>query len=132
MGAQCSVLGYGYHFPARTYLGSPGYGGDFPGAEVVLWSPDHVVLRGTPGATLTLNMNPSSYWTMNGARLFPDAREFEIAQPFTVRVPPTGEMDLRASPPGLARMVTIQAVFALVALLLLLGASRRGARREQP
>jgi hypothetical protein len=123
MGAQCSVLGYGYHFPARTYLGSPRYQGEFPGAEVVLWTPNHIVLRGPPGATLTLNMNPSSYWTMNGAPLFPGAREFEIGQPFTVVVPPSGEMDLRASPPGLGRAMAIQAAFAVLALLLVLGST---------
>ena len=123
MGAQCSVLGYGYHFPARTYLGSPRYQGELPGAEVVLWSPNHLVLRGVPGAALTLNMNPSSYWTMNGAPLFPGAREFEIAQPFTVVVPPSGEMDLRASPRGLGRAIAIQAAFAVLALLLALGSA---------
>ena len=123
MGAQVSVLGYGSHFPARSFVGDKDYQGEFPGAEVVSWSPNRIVLRGAPGATLALNMNPSSYWTMNGERLFPGLREFEIAQPFTIVVPPSGEMDLRASPPGLARMIGIQAAFALLALLLVLGAT---------
>jgi hypothetical protein len=132
MGAQCSVLGYGYHYPARTYPGDPHYAGELPGAQVVRWGPDRIVLRGKPGDTLTLNMNPSSYWTMNGERLFPAAREFEIAMPFTVVVPASGEMDLRASPPGLLRICLIQALFALLAAALVLFSSRTRARLNAP
>jgi hypothetical protein len=131
LGARCPLLGYGYHIAARSHAGEPEYRGDFPGATVVSWGPDHVVLRGKPGATLTLNINPSVYWTMNGVRLFPDARELEMSLPFIVVVPPSGEMDLRASPPGLAHMVEIQAAFALLAAALALLSFRRGRRQPE-
>jgi hypothetical protein len=130
MGAQCSVLGYGHHYPARQHVGDAGYGGDFPGAKAIEWSPNHIVFEATPGATLLLNMNPSSYWLLDGAPLFPGLREFDIAAPFTLVVPPSGRVDLRAAPPGVGRALAIQSLFAVTAagLWLVLAALERRRR----
>ncbi len=118
MGAQVSVLGYGSHYPARDHVGTASYDGDYPGATVREWSPNHVVLEAPPGSTLRVNTNPSSYWMMDGVRLFPAAREFEIAQPFTVVVPASGRVDLRAEPPGLSRALLVQSLCAALAVAL--------------
>ncbi len=118
LGAVCSLVGWGLHPPARQHIGSPGYNGDVVGRRPVAvesWTPNRFVLVGTPGDQVTLNINPSSYWTMNGNRLFPDARAFEIDKPFQVTVPPGGRMVFRASDPGWKKFAVLQGLFALLA-----------------
>jgi hypothetical protein len=123
MGAVCSLLGYGLHPPARRHEGMPGYRGDYVGSkpvDVEYWSPSRFVLRGTPGDTLDLNINPSSYWVMNGQRLFPGYRTFEVDKPFLVKVPSGGRMEFVARDPNWVWFATGQAVFLLAAVLLFL------------
>lgn len=123
MGAVCSLVGYGLHPPARQHLGIPGYTGDFVGTKPVVvesWSPNHFVLRASPGDTVTLNMNPSNYWIMNGNRLFPHDRAFEIDKPFQVKAPADGRMEFQTSDPAFVRLAIMQAVFALAAVGLYL------------
>lgn len=121
MGPEVPLLGWREHYPKRDHLDTPGYRGDFVGTRPVTvesWSPNRIVLIGFPGDTLTLNINPGSYWLMNGQRLFPEARPMEIEQPFHVVVPPGGRVELVARPPHVAALLLIQALFALGAVLL--------------
>ena len=131
MGAVCSLLGYGLHPPARRHEGMPGYTGDYVGGKPVaveFWSPSRFVLRGSPGDTLDLNINPSSYWIMNGQRLFPDYRTFEVDKPFLVKVPSGGRMEFVARDPNWVRFAVGQAVFLLAAVLLFLKLRKQSAR----
>jgi hypothetical protein len=121
MGSEFPLLGWRDHYPLRNHLGSPGYRGDFVGqkpVEVVRWTPNWIVLTGSPGDSLTINVNPSSYWLMNGARLFPTYRAMEPEKPFTLVVPQSGRVELRARPPHLAILLLLQGCFALAAFLL--------------
>jgi hypothetical protein len=119
MGPQIPLLGWKENLPNRDHLGTPGYRGDFYGTkpvEVVSWSPNRVVLTGVPGDTLTINVNPSSYWLMNGERLFPSYRPMEPDEPFRVVVPSSGRVELVARPPNLAILLFVQASFVLAAI----------------
>jgi hypothetical protein len=130
MGAEFPLLGWHDHSPKRDHLGTPTYRGDFVGAQPVrveTWTPNRVVLAGAPGDTLTINVNPSSYWLVNGERLFPTYRVMEPAKPFRVAVPPGGRIELLARPPHLALLIALQAAFALMAALLF-RFTRRAAR----
>lgn len=131
MGPQIPLLGWKENLPKREHLGTPGYRGDFFGTQpvkVVSWSPNRVVLTGVPGDTLTINVNPSSYWLMNGQRLFPSYRPMEPNLPFRVVVPPSGRVELVARPPNLGWLLLIQASFLLAAAALYWrgSAGRRG------
>ncbi len=131
MGAVCSLVGYGLHPPARQHLGTPGYTGDFVGTKPVVverWSPNHFVLRASPGDTVTLNMNPSNYWVMNGQRLFPHDRAFEIDKPFQVKAPADGRLEFEASDPIFLKLAVMQALFLLGAIALFLELRRRQTR----
>lgn len=128
--AQCSLLGAAPTRPARITRDNPAYRGEFYGSQPVIvesWTPNRIVLRGTPGDTVTLNVNPSNYWTMNGARLFPAARAFEVHDPFRVTVPTSGRMELLPRPPGLGVLLGLQALFAIGAAILLRWCLRRRA-----
>jgi hypothetical protein len=134
MGAVCSLVGYGLHPPARQHLGTPNYGGDFVGTKPVVvesWSPNHFVLRASPGDTVTLNMNPSNYWVMNGRRLFPHDRAFEIDKPFQVKAPAGGRMEFEASDPIFVKLAVMQALFLLGAVALFRALGRGQPRRAR-
>jgi hypothetical protein len=131
-GAVCPLLGMGWHQPSRERFGEPSYRGEFHGnapVNVESWSPNRIVLTGTPGDRVTLNINPSNYWLMNGERLFPDARAFEIAMPFQVTMPESGRMELLPRPPHLGAILATQLAFAAAAFLLARFARRRDAAR---
>jgi hypothetical protein len=135
LGAQCTLIGYGTHYPARKHLGEPSYAGEFYGASpvtVVSWTPNRIVLQGTPGDTVTLNVNPSSYWVMNGTRLFPSYRPFETEEPFTVVVPPGGTMEFLPRPPRWQIFFLAQAGFAIAAILLFMWLSRKSTDPRPP
>jgi hypothetical protein len=121
MGSEFPLLGWRDHYPKRDHLGTPGYRGDFTGTrplQIESWTPNRIVLNASPGDTLTINVNPSSYWLMNGRRLFPTDRAMEPEKPFTLVVPPSGRVELAARPPHLAILLLLQGVFALAAVLL--------------
>jgi hypothetical protein len=121
MGMELPLLGWSDHYPKREYVGSPSYRGEFVGTTPVVveyWSPNHVVLVAAPGDTVTVNVNPSSYWIMNGARLFPTYRAMEPELPFRVVAPANGRIDLVARPPHLQLLLLLQASAALVTAVL--------------
>jgi hypothetical protein len=136
MCAESSLLGWGYHPPKRLYLGLPEYIGDYFGTkpvQVERWTPNRIILIGTPGDTVTLNINPSNHWVMNGERLFPSYRAMEIELPFTVTVPPGGRMEFVARPPYWKALLLMQALFGLAGLVLFVRlARRRGAAEAIP
>jgi hypothetical protein len=119
MGSEFPLLGWRDHYPKRAHLGTPGYAGDYTGQKWVAvesWSPNRIVLRASPGDTLTVNLNPSSYWILNGERLFPGYRAMEPELPFRLTVPASGRVELTARPPHLALLLLLQAVLVLAAL----------------
>jgi hypothetical protein len=121
MGIVNPLLGYALHRPSRTAASNAHYRGEFYGnkpVKVESWSPNRVVLVGTPGDQVTLNVNPSNYWLLNGQRLFPTFRAFEIDKPFQITVPPGGRMDLRARPPHWELFAAIQGLFGVAAAFL--------------
>ena len=64
----------------RLHTGSPGYAGDFALTKDLTldsWTPNRLLLHGRPGAKVAINVNPSSYWLLNGQRLFPSYRQIE-------------------------------------------------------
>jgi hypothetical protein len=63
-------------------------------------------------------MNPSNYWVMNGHRLFPHDRAFEINKPFEVKAPADGRMEFEASDPSFAKLALVQALFLFGAVAL--------------
>jgi hypothetical protein len=87
-------------------------------AEVRRWSPNHIVLAAPPGSLLTANVNPGSYWLVNGVRYWPHWRATEPARPFQVWVPRSGLVDLRIDPPHVRLFLTIQAACAALAVAL--------------
>ena len=100
------LFGYRPAASARTYVGHPRYRGEAVVAgravEPQLWSPNRLRFAGLPpGQMLELNLNPGRGWRLNGSPLFGGHRTFELASPFLVRVPQTGVVDLRYTPPGL-------------------------------
>ncbi len=116
MEMETPLLGWGTHRPARVPATDPHYLGEFWGTKPVSvesWSPNRVLLIGTPGDTVTLNVNPSNYWLLNGQRLFPQYRPFEVDKPFRITVPPTGRMDLRLRPPHWELFTAIQGLFVV-------------------
>jgi hypothetical protein len=129
MGAVCALVGYGLHPPARMHTGMSSYAGDYVGTRapvrVESWSPNRMVLVGSPGDTVTLNINPSNYWSMNGKRLFPKYRAFEIDKPFQVTVPADGRMEFVASDPNWVKFAALQSALLFAAALLLLRLTRR-------
>lgn len=126
MGSEFPLLGWRDHYPRRDYVGMPDYRGDFVGTKPVnvSWTPNRVVLSGTPGDTLTLNVNPSSYWHANGTQLFPRYRAMEPEKPFHLTLPADGRVTLTARPPHVGLLFLLQAFFAGVALLLFLRLGR--------
>jgi hypothetical protein len=136
MGAEFALLGYREHLPKRDHIGTPGYRGDFVGTKPLVmqrWSPNRIVLTASPGDTLTFNVNPSSYWIMNGQRLFPTYRAMEPDKPFRVVVPASGQIELLARPPHWVALLFVQGLFALLAVLLFRRAAGAQAKRvEEP
>lgn len=116
------LFGYLPARSARLYVGHPDYRGEFTvdGARVEPshWSPNRLVVEGLPpGRTLTINRNPGRGWSQDGTPLFEDLRVFELERAFVVTIPPSGRVDLRYVPPGLARgaWLSIGCAAALVA-----------------
>lgn len=121
MGMEVPLLGWADHFPKREHVGMPGYRGDFVGTQPVQverWTPNRVVLVASPGDTLTINVNPSSYWLVNGERVFPTSRAMEPDLPFRVTVPASGRVELVASPPHVRVLLLAQALFAVATVVL--------------
>jgi hypothetical protein len=135
MGPEFPLLGWHEHYPKRQDIAMPTYRGEYVGTKPVRvesWSPNHVVLTGVPGDTITINSNPSSYWLMNGERLFPSYRPMELQAPFRVVVPPGGRIDLLIRPPHLWLLIWGQVMFAVVAALLYRRSARLPAPPPQP
>ena len=134
MGAQSTLLGWGYHPPKRDHIGMPNYRGEFVGTkpvQVESWTPNRITLTASPGDTLTLNINPSNYWVMNGERLFPSYRPFEIEKPFQLVVPPSGRIELVARPPHWRLLALIQSLFAVATILLFQMLRKKEAKKER-
>jgi len=129
---------FGY-LPARsirTHRGHPDYRGEYVvDGEAVTpdsWSPNRIQLTGlVPGATLEVNLNPGRGWTVNGEPLFEGLKLFELRRRFVAKVPASGEVELRYTPPGLIAGMLTGLVCALV-LLAWWWRERRPASRAAP
>ncbi|WZP00461.1 hypothetical protein EP7_002105 [Isosphaeraceae bacterium EP7] len=101
------LLGYDRHAPtARTWQGLPGYHGEFSvggrPVEPEFWSPNRVVLRVEPGATVVINQNPGSWWSINGRPADASLRCVEMTRPFEAAADAQGRLVLEIRPRGLA------------------------------
>jgi hypothetical protein len=56
-------------------------------ATVIYWSPNVIVLKRLGPGPVTVNSNPSSYWLVNGQRLFADQRVAEPTELFVITDP---------------------------------------------
>lgn len=106
------IFGYGPVDSIRLYHGHPEYKGelslwahrpeDRQAVPIDLWSPNRIVASALPpGALLEVNLNPGWGWTSNGQPLFENLPHFALRERFLVKVPPSGQVDLRYLPPGL-------------------------------
>ncbi len=87
----------------------------------ISWSPNRISLIATQGSRLFINQNPSCYWRVNGKKLFPKARDFELQAIMWLRIGATGEkvFTLRPGLHEFAIGVTLIAIFLLSQLLIL-------------
>jgi hypothetical protein len=114
------LLGYDRHATtARTWRGHPAYRGEFSvGGEPVqpvFWSPNRVVLRVEPGAMVSINQNPGSWWSINGRPGDPSLRCVEMNRPFMAAADAQGRLVLQISPKGLAAGYALHALgFGLI------------------
>lgn len=92
--------------------------------EPTSWSPNRIVLDGVRSA-LHVNINPGSYWTVNGEHVFSKFRVSEIEKPFVVLPDPQGRVVLEIAPKGLATGIVLSAVAAVLALALFFVVDRR-------
>lgn len=53
-------------------------------AEVTYWSPNKITLQRTGDGPIKLNLNPGSYWVVNGRRLWPNMKVVELTQDFVL------------------------------------------------
>jgi hypothetical protein len=53
-------------------------------AEILYWSPNKIVLRRTGAGNIQLNINPGSYWRINGSDAFNHMRVTELTGDFTI------------------------------------------------
>ena len=56
-------------------------------ARVVSWSPDRIELERVGPGPVTLDVNPGSYWLVNGDRVFAADRATELLQRFVITTP---------------------------------------------
>lgn len=66
-------------------------------ATVVLWSPNIIKLRRKAPGPISLNINPSSYWLVNGQRLFASDRVTEPNKKFVITTP-ASNIELKIDP----------------------------------
>ena len=127
------LFGYAPAPSYRRYHGHPHYRGEYSIDEApvtpTLWSPNRILFRKLPpGKTLDVNLNPGRGWSLNGLPLFEKLGTFELEKYFRVRVPPSGVVDLRYTPPGLTLGISVSILSLLV---LLLGWNRERKRMQE-
>lgn len=54
-------------------------------AKVNYWSPNKIIISRTQPGEIKLNINPGSYWLVNGKRLWPNYRVVELTKDFILR-----------------------------------------------
>jgi hypothetical protein len=106
------LLGYDRGLPtARLWRGHPAYRGeawtDDRTLVPVAWSPNVIVYQAEPGQVIHLNVNPGSWWQVNGRAAFPEWRCAEWRRDFTVRADSNGKLELRIAPKGRATGVAL-------------------------
>lgn len=115
-----ALLGYDRNLPtARRWIGHPDYRGEACTSEgetvhPIRWSPNLIVFRTTPGRSLELNINPGSWWLVNGKRQHPDYRCAEWQRPFLVTADEQGWVRLEIAPPGMMPAAILTAIGAII------------------
>jgi len=130
LGVELSLLRY-ENRTARRARGDPGYAGEFVGRRPVTverWSPNAIRLTTGPGDVVTANINPGSYWLVQGARTHAAHRPVEPVWPFQVRADGEGGVDLRVRPPYLGILLALQGLFAAATVVVLAILGRRPGR----
>jgi hypothetical protein len=109
---------------ARLWRGHPDYVGESwsEGVEVAptLWTPNRIEFDVGPGQEVELNVNPGSWWWVNGVRPFADRRCVEVRERFLARADDRGRLVVEARPPNLR----VAALASLVGLVLTALAAR--------
>lgn len=72
------ILGYDVNRPTQRCGINHGCTFVSSNATVTYWSPNRIHIRRQGTGPIYLNMNPSSYWTVNGQRIF---RHFRVVEP---------------------------------------------------
>jgi hypothetical protein len=127
LNADEPVLGYVNPSLAIVPVTDAAYRGEFYSStdvRLVSWTPNRIALDGSPGAVVRLNINPGSYWQLNGRTLFPHYRAVEVGKSFEVTVPASGHIVLTILPAGLRTLVIVQAGCALLTFALAVGFAR--------
>ncbi len=113
----------------------PGYRGEIsffpPDATVERWSPDEIVFVTSSPTVIAINQNPGSYWRLDGAMLYPDAKAIEYTRDFIFKVPEKGRYSLRTRPPLFeAGLICTGISFACLAGYLLFLRERQRKKHE--
>jgi hypothetical protein len=130
----CPLLGYDRvrRETARLWRGHPQYVGEFwsgsTALEPVSWSPNRVVLRAQPGQEVECNMNPGSWWRVNGQPVSAAQRCAEPTERFVARADEQGFIRLEVHPRGLGAAAAATAAGVLLAACFGTAASRLRAR----
>jgi len=127
--AHEALLGYDRNLPtARLWRGHPQYRGEAWTNDRPLlpksWSPNRIVFQTEPRGEVHLNLNPGSWWTVNGQEPFARWRCAEWQKPFVVRADAQGHLVLAIKPKGLPLGIALHALGAAL-LAATIVASRR-------
>jgi hypothetical protein len=79
-----AILGYDMGRPTKRVGVNDGGKMISDNAAVISWSPNRIVLRRISAGPIHLNTNPSSYWLVNGKRIFASMKATEPNQEFVI------------------------------------------------
>jgi hypothetical protein len=133
----CPLLGYDRvrRETKRLWRGHPQYVGEFWSGstplEPLYWSPNKVVLHAGPGQEVECNMNPGSWWRVNGQAVFTRERCAEPTQRFVARADEQGMLRLEVHPKGLAAAAAATAAGVLAAACFGFAAARLRSRGRE-
>lgn len=82
------IIGYEYNTRPTKRVGS-NLGGKLisDNAEIVLFTPNKIIIKRLSEGKIILNINPGNYWRINGKQLFRDYRAVELNEVFEIDDP---------------------------------------------
>ncbi len=132
--AHEALLGYDRNQPtARLWRGHPEYRGeawsDDRSLDPLFWSPNRIVFQTKPYTRIHLNVNPGSWWQVNGQHTFAGWRCAECQKPFDAQADSNGRLVLTIQPKGLQVGLWLHAIGAALIMAAVAG-SRRSVRPQ--